>query len=347
MATQVTHTELSNLITNGELTPGEIYVITDYPTCNLSATAIDEYTLDDCFYNYSARDSRVYHYVPETNTVDYLVDKEYLIEGNFDWTENITGKCYDIHFENAVNLILQNCTGIYCEDTAEGGIKNGQYIVLGDGCTVDINGCQYLTIGRDNDLTITGSSAIDIGDRNTLVLNKLDCCSIEHDNSDLNIQGRNIIGSSCTAVTINGDSNIIQNKSVDITIQGDCNTVKESLYITNNGDFNTMEKVSLAQLNVACGNEIANAGQLTVDYTNNNVVLTDEIFIDHKEPFVQYQRYGGIKKVKDLRADINMRADSNATVLLVDEQKMWMTPSTKDNKHYVVIDGEWVDVENQ
>ena len=345
--TQVTHTQLQNLIDNSSLTVGETYVVTDYPNYQLSMKAESESTLSDESYNYITRDDLVFHYVPATNTVDYMKNTHFLIEGNFDWTSNVSANCYDIHLENSTGLTVTNCIGIYCENEASGTIVNGQYIILGDGCTVDISSCQYLTIGEENEITATGCRGIDIGHENNLSLNKLECCSIEDGNSSLNIQGRNIIGSKCTDVTVYGDSNIIRSNSYGISIIGDCNTIDDSKYIEISGGFNKTDKVSLAQINAAYGNEVENAGQLSVSYTNNNVVLTDQITIDHKEPFVQYQTYQGVKKVKDLTADINLRSDNHANVLIVDEQKMWNTQETKSNKHYVVVDGVWTDVENQ
>lgn len=344
--TQVTHTQLQNLIDNSNLVVDEIYVLTDYPNYNLSLTAVSENELSDEAYSYSTRDNLVFHYVPSTNTVDYMKDTYRFIEGNFDWTDNINGNCYDIHLEDATGLIVTGSSNVWCEGTATGSVNGCQNIVIGDGSDITLTSSNFINIGRDNNLTLTGCSNIDIRDRNTLSLSELDFCSIENDNSELNLQGRNIIGSKCTGISIQGDSNIVRNGSREVVITGDVNTISDSLYIQDNGSFNNIEKVSLAQLDVACGNDLNEVGQVSVSYTNNNLVLADEIAIDHKEPFVMYQSYEGVKRVKDLTADINMRADNNATVLIADEQRMWNTPQTKDNKHYVIIDGVWTDVEN-
>lgn len=343
---QVTHTQLQSLIDNSSLVVGEMYVVTDYPNYKLYMKAVSENELGDEAYNYSTRDNLVFHYVPSTNTVDYMKDTYRQIEGNFDWTDNINGKCYDIHLEDSTELIVTGSSNVWCEGTATGSVNGCQNIVIGDGSDINLISSNFINIGRENNLTLKACNNIDIRDRNTLSLTKLDFCSIENDNSELNLQGRNIIGSKCTGVSIQGDSNIVRNGSRDVVITGNVNTVSESLYIQDNGSFNNIEKVSLAQLEVACGNELNEVGQVSVKYTNNNIVMADEIAIDNKEPFVMYQLYEGVKKVKDLTADINMRADNNATVLIEDEQRMWNTPQTKDNKHYVIIDGVWTDVEN-
>ena len=118
--TQVTHTQLQNLIDNSSLVVDEIYVLTDYPNYNLSLRAVSENELSDEAYNYSTRDNLVFHYVPSTNTVDYMKDTYRLIEGNFDWTGNVTGNCRDIHFGDCDDLSVNNCTGVFCNGITTG-----------------------------------------------------------------------------------------------------------------------------------------------------------------------------------------------------------------------------------
>ena len=342
--TQVTHTQLQNLIDNSSLVAGEIYVITDYNNYNLSLVAISDNVLEDEAHNYSARDNLVFHYVPSTNEVDYMKDTYRKIEGNFDWTDNIDGNCYDIHFENATNLIVNDCVGVFVEDTATGSVTNSQNIYIKNGCTVNIDECMYLTIGENNDIIFENCKGVDLGRDNELTLDGVENCSIAHNNSELTIEGVNIIGSNNRGITVVGDSNVVKSDNIYIEILGDCNTSDRTKYYNVYGSYNETDKTTLATLDTAYANEVRNSHSIDIKHTNNNIVRTDAIQITDKPAFVEYATTGSVKRVKDLTERVNMQADSRATTLIVDEQKMWQSNDTKAAHHYILVDGVWTDV---
>ena len=344
MATNVTHTQLQNLIDNSSLVAGEIYVITDYQNYNLSITAISESELSDEAHNYSARDNLVFHYVPATNEVDYMKDTYRKIEGNFDWTDNIEN-CYDVHLSNSTNLIVKDSTGVFVDDTVEGSVSNSQNIFLGNGCNVQIDGCFYLTIGGGNTLTLDNCTSVDFGRDNELTLDGVEKCSIAHNNKELSIDGVNVIGSNNRGIIVEGDSNVIKSDNINIELYGECNSIDRTKYFDAYGSYNVTDKTTLATLDTAYANEVRNSHSIDIKNTNNNIVRTDAIQITDKPAFVQYATVGSVTSVSDLAERVNMQADSTATTLIVDEQMMWQTPQTKDNKHYVIVDGQWVNVE--
>lgn len=343
--TQVTHTQLQNLIDNSGLTTGEIYVITDYPNYTLSMTAVSVNELSDEAINHFQRDSLVFHYVPSTNTVDYMKDTYRLIEGNFDWTDNIFGNCRDIHLGDSAGLIVRDCVGVLVEGVVIGVVDGCESIVLKDGCLVDISDTNCLTAGRDNNLTITGCSGIMTGDDNEITLNGVSNLAICDRNTDINIiSGVNIIGSDNRNLTIDGDSNVVKSGNIDIELAGSCNSVDRTKYLRAYGSYNTTDKTTLATLDTAYANEIKNSHSVNIKNTNNNIVRADAIEVKDKPAFVKYATTGSVTRVENLSERVNMQADSTAVTLIVDEQKMWQSAETKAAKHYILVDGVWTDV---
>lgn len=343
--TQVTHTQLQNLIDNSSLVVDEIYVLTDYPNYNLSLRAVSENELSDEAYNYSTRDNLVFHYVPSTNTVDYMKDTYRLIEGNFDWTDNVTGNCRDIHFGDCVDLSVNNCTGVFCNGITTGTITGSQNIILGDSNEVEIDNCNYLTIGYGNTIVIDDCNSVNVRNLNTLSLSDLDSVLIYDNNEELQIEGTNIIGSNNRNITINGDSNVVKCDNIDVEITGFCNCTDRTKYVIAYGSYNTTDKTTLATLDTAFANEVRNSHSVNIKNTNNNIVRTDAIEVKDKPAFVEYATTGAVTRVQNLAERVNMQADSTATTLIADEEKFWNTSDTKADKHYVIVDGQWENIE--
>lgn len=341
----VTHTQLQNLIDSSGLTTGEIYVVTDYPNYNLSMTALSANELEDEAYNYSQRDDLVFHYVPSTNTVDYMKDTYRRIEGNFDWTDNITGNCNNIYFGDSSGLYVEDCSNIYAYGVVTGTVETSRNVILGDGSSVSLTDCNFLTIGVNNTLVMDMALMVDIGDNNTLLFNDVESISVSHNNTDLVVDGVNVIGSNNTGITVTGDSNVIKSGNIDIELTGSCNSMDRTKYVMANGSYNTTDKTTLATLDIAYANEVRNSHSVNIKNTNNNIVRTDAIEVKDKPAFVQYATTGAVTRVENLAGRVNMQADATAVTLIVDEEKMWQSSDTKANKHYVIEDGVWVNTE--
>lgn len=342
---QVTHTQLQSLIDNSNLVVGEMYAVTDYPNYNLSMTAVSENELSDEAYNYTSGDNLVFHYVPSTNTVDYMKDTYRLIEGNFDWTDNVTGNCRDIHFGDCVGLTLENCIGVFCNGITTGRITDSQNIILGDSNEVEIDNCNYLTIGNGNTMAMGNSNSVSIGNGNTLALSDLDSVLIYDNNEELQIKGVNIIGSNNRNIRINGDSNVVKCDNIDVEITGYCNYTDRTKYVMEYGSYNTIDKTTLSTLDTAFANEVRNSHSVNINNTNNNIVRTDAIEVKDKPAFVEYATTGAVTRVENLAGRVNMQADSTATTLIADEEKMWQSNDTKADKHYIIVDGQWKSIE--
>lgn len=341
---QVTHTQLQSLIDNSSLVVGETYVVTDYPNYNLSLIAVSKNELSDEAYNHPTRDNLVFHYVPSTNTVDYMKDTYLLIEGNFDWTNNINGSCRDIHLGDSSGLIVRDCIGVFVDGLVTGKVSNSQNIILGDSNDVDVDKCNYITIGNGNTTAIANCNSLSIRNGNTLSLSDLDSVSIYDNNEELNIEGTNIIGSNNRNITINGDSNVVKSGNIDVQITGYCNSIDRTKYLRAHGSYNVTDKTTLTTLDTAYANEIKNSHSVNVKNTNNNIVRTDSIQITDKPAFVKYSTVGSAKRVENLANRVNMQADSTATTLIVDQEKFWQTDDTKADSHYILVDGVWTDV---
>ena len=343
--TEVINEQLLTLIENSSLTTGEVYVVTNYHNFIISITAKNEKELEDEAYKSDAREI-VCHYDLENNSIDYMKDVNRMIEGNFDWLSNIDGECSDIHLSDSVNLIVRDCIGVYVDGVVSGVIENCQNIVLNDGSVVTLNGVSNLTVGKNNQLDIQTSENLFIGSNNSLSLKDIEALSIGNNNSDIEIgSGVNIIGNNNRLITITGDSNVIKSDNIDIQITGYCNNTDRTKYLKVDGSYNTTDKTTLTTLENAFANEVKNSNSVNISATNNNIVKTDAFEINEKPPFVKYSTVGAVRKVENLVDKINLQADSTATTLIVDEQKFWQSEDTKADKHYILIDGVWINIE--
>lgn len=343
--TEVTFEQLLNLIQTSSLITGEVYVVTNYPNFIIQITAKNEKELEDEAYKSDAREI-VLHYDVETNSIDYIKDVNRMIEGNFDWISNIEGECSDVHLGDSQNLIVKNCEGIYVDGVVSGTIENCQNIVLNDGSVVVLNGVTNTTIGKNNQLDIQSSENLFLEDNNTLSLKDIEGVSIGSGNSDLEvIAGSNILGSNNKSVLITGDSNVVKSNNIDVVITGNCNSTDRTKYLQVEGSYNSTDKTTLTTLQNSFSNELKGSHSVNISNTNNNIVKTDSIEIADKPAFVKYSTTGAVRKVENLVNKINLQADSIANTLIVDEQKMWNSEETKADKHYVLINGSWTNIE--
>lgn len=343
--TEVTNEQLLNLIESATLTAGEVYVITDYTNFIISVRAKTKKELEDEAYKYDQTEL-VCHYVPETNSIDYMKDVNRMIEANFDWTNNIDGECSDVHLGDSVNLIVKNCNGVYVNGVVSGTIENCQNAVINDVSVVVLNGVQNITVGKNNNLDIQSSQNLFIGDDNALSFKNIEALSIGSGNSYIEVvSGVNIVGSNNKSVVIDGDSNVVKSDNIDVVLTGFCNSTDRTKYLKVEGSYNTTDKTTLSTLQNAFANEVKNSHSINITNTNNNVVRTDSIEIADKPAFVKYSTTGAVRKVENIVDKINLQADSTATTLIVDEQKMWQSEETKSDKHYVLIDGVWQNIE--
>lgn len=342
--TSVTHTELQNLIDTSSLTAGETYVVTDYPNYTLSTEALSENTLAYESYNYTLRNYLVFHYVPSTNTVDYMKDTERLIEGNFDWTDNISGDCKSICFNDSRGLVITDSSDIYCEGECSGTVGKCTSVVLGNGSEVTLYKCSFITVGRDDVSAMSGCRSVYTGGGNTLSLNGNNGLRIGKGNSSLSITGMNIVEDGNTSVTVTGQSNEIHSGNLDITVNGDMNSVSASRYIEVGGHFNYVGDSEFSKTSTAVGNSIRKAGTVDIRDTNNNLVEAVQIGIVEKDPFIKYMQVGGLTVAENLNSGINLVSDSHAGVLIADECKFRGTPETRSSRKYVIKNGIWTEI---
>lgn len=342
--TTVTHTELQNLIDTSSLTAGETYVVSDYGNYTLATEAVSENAIAYESYNYAQRDSLLFHYVPATNTVDYMKDTERLIEGNFDWTDNISGDCKLICFNDSRNLVISDSSDIYCEGECSGTVGKCTSVVLGNGSDVTLYNCSYITVGRDDVSDMSNCRSVYTAGGNTLSLNGNNGLRVGRGNSYLSITGVNIVEDGNTAVTVTGQSNEIHSGNLDITVNGDINSVSASRYIQVGGHFNYVGDSEFSKTETAVGNSIRKAGTVDIRNTNNNLVEAVQIGIVEKDPFIKYMQVGGLTVAENLNSGINLVSDSHAVVLIADECNFRGAPETRSSKKYVIVNGIWTEI---
>lgn len=345
--TTLTHAQLQSLIENEGLTVGETYVITDYSGYSLGTKAISTNQLDDEWHNIGGRNSLVFHYVPETNTVDYMKDTEYLIEGNFDWTSNVSGKCYDVHFDDSVELFITASTGVFCEGNVTGTIIRSSNVIVGDGSDVEITSCSNILVGSNNEVLLAGAFNLEIGQNNNIQMGKCDGWTVGDGNSQFSVSGSNIVGSRNSGIQLNGTSNVVKSDNKGSMVQGDCNRTDETRYTDVIASFNEAERSEACQIYNATGNVIKDSATIDIGGTNNNLMTrTNDLTVKDKDSFIEYTDRFGVRVARNMNERINMQSDDYARILVVDEQRFYEVGDIKGYNNYILNDeGHWEEIE--
>lgn len=349
---QVTNEQLIELRDSNNLTTGETYEITDYsgPT-TVIMKALDSKTFAD--ESTTTRPNIDIHYDLDSGKIDYMKDTLRRIEGYFDWADNIGGECSDIYFENAELLSVTNSSNVICERIVGEGssVTNSSYITLGDGCTVTISGSDHISVDANSTATITGCNEITLGSRNNVSLNKRDGLAVADDNASMTFSSNTcIVGSRNKSVTLNGVSNVLQSNNIDIQIIGDLNDVVESRYVSIGGAFNKIKKTTLTGLTNSTGNTVELSSSIDMTNIADNYVATQDLELLNRPSYVSYTSTKGsrVKKVKNIVEPINMQADCEGRILIVDQSKFYQETSsegTKGNVKYTIVDGIWTPVQ--
>ena len=347
--TEITNNELKELRDNNNLVVGEVYHISDYSgSLNIYMTAENQNTLADK----STTDNPdiEIHYDLDQAKIDYMKDTVRRIEGYFDWTSNVEGTVSDIYFENANGLKVTESSDVICKNIVGVGstVINSSNVIIGDESTVQISGSSDIVVGGNSNVNISGSNSVTVGERNTLTLTDITAVSVYDENENVSLGNFSKIGSRNRDITLNGVNNVIESDNYSLNVEGDLNEISESRFVEIFGSFNNVEKTDLTKLNSSVGNKVFDSSSVDIVNVNNNVVATRDIIIQDKPAFLQYESKlnSDVKVVKNLINKVNLQADNQARVLIIDEQKFYQetgASGTKSDKKYEIINGNWTE----
>ena len=347
--TEITNNELKELRDNNNLVVGEVYHISDYSgSLNIYMTAENQNTLADK----STTDNPdiEIHYDLDQAKIDYMKDTVRRIEGYFDWTSNVEGTVSDIYFENANGLKVTESSDVICKNIVGVGstVINSSNVIIGDESTVQISGSSDIVVGGNSNVNISGSNSVTVGERNTLTLTDITAVSVYDENENVSLGNFSKIGSRNRDITLNGVNNVIESDNYSLNVEGDLNEISESRFVEIFGSFNDVEKTDLTKLNSSVGNKVFDSSSVDIVNVNNNVVATRDIIIQDKPAFLQYESKlnSDVKVVKNLINKVNLQADNQARVLIIDEQKFYQetgASGTKSDKKYEIINGNWTE----
>ena len=342
---EVTNTELLELKNSNSLVVGEKYHITNYGgTLQIYMVPISSSEFDD---ESTTDNSYIYvHYLLEVNSIDYMKDVERRIEGYFDWSDNISGDCKDIYFENSRDLKVINSTDVYCSGEVIGTIQNSKNIYVSD-ATVQIESCENIVIGEGSTINISGCNNLTIGENNNFSLDNIEGISVGDNNENLKLNSYNIVWSGNFEINVTGKNNFIGNGNREINLLGDFNEINESRYIELDGHFNKIENSELIGFKESVGNEVDNSYSVDVIKSNNSSISTKNLVIEGKTPFVSYKsdKNSDLKIVKNLVEPENLQSDNKARILDIEQQK-FVGESGEDGlkniNSFKIVGGVWV-----
>lgn len=341
---EVSNTELLELKNSNSLVVGEVYHITNYSgTLQIYMGAISANEFDD---ESTTNNENIYvHYVVEDNVVDYMKDIQRRIEGYFDWSDNITGDCKDIYFENSRDLKVINSSDVYCNGEVVGNISNSKNIYVSD-CQVQIESCENIVVGKDSTINLSGCNNLTIGEKNKFSFDNIEAVSVGDSNGNLKLNSYNIVWSNNFEINITGENNFIGNGNQEINLVGDFNQVENSKYIELNGSFNSLKNSELVGMKEGVGNLVEDSYSVDVIKSNNSSIAVKDLVVEGKTPFVSYKsdKNSDIKVVKNLVEPDNLQSDNRARVLDIDKQKFVGESGEdglKNTNSFKIVGGVW------
>ena len=318
---EVTNTELLELKNSNSLVVGEKYHITNYGgSINIYMRPISASEFDD---ESTTDNPNIYiHYLLEENSIDYMKDVERKIEGYFDWTDNISGNCQNIFFENSRGLKVIDSSDVYCNGEVIGTISNSKNIFVSD-CQVEIESCENIVVDEGSKVNLSGCNNVTIGENNKFSIDNIQAVSVGDENGNLKLNSFNIVWSNNFEINVTGENNVIYNGNQEINLVGDFNSLENSKYIELNGHFNKIENSELISFRESVGNEVENSNSIDVIKSNNSSVSTKDLVIEGKTPFVSYKsnKNSDVKVVKNLVEPIDLQSDNRGRVLNIEQQR--------------------------
>ena len=341
---EISNTELLELKNSNSLVVGEKYHITNYGgTLQIYMVPISSSEFDD---ESTSDNPNIYiHYLLEENSIDYMKDVERRIEGYFDWSDNITGDCRDIYFENSRDLKVINSTEVYCEGEVVGTISNSGNIFVSD-CQVEIESCENIVVNKNSKVNLSRCNNLTIGENNKFSLDNIEGVSVGDNNGNLKFNSYNIVWSGNFEINVTGENNVIYNGNQEINLVGDFNQVENSRFIELGGSFNSLRNSELIGMKEGVGNEVENSYSVDVIKSNNSSISTKNLVVEGKTPFVSYKsdKNSEIKVVKNLVQPENLQSDNRGRVLDINQQKFvgeTGPDGTKNINSFKIVDGVW------
>ena len=319
---EVSNTELLEVKNSNSLVVGEVYHITNYGgSINIYMVPISSSEFDD---ESTSDNPNIYiHYLLEENSIDYMKDVERRIEGYFDFSDNISGNCKDVYFENSRDLKVINSTDVYCSGEVSGTISNSKNIMVENGATVTIDNSQNIVVGEGSTINLSGCNNLTIGEQNNFSIDNIEGISVGDNNENLKLNSYNIVWSNNFEINVTGENNVIYNGNQEINLVGDFNQVENSRYIELDGHFNKIENSELIGFKESVGNLIEDSYSVDVIKSNNSSVSTKNLVIEGKTPFVSYKsdKNSDLKIVKNLVQPENLQSDNKGRVLDINQQR--------------------------
>ena len=343
--TEITNNELKDLRDNGNLVVGEIYKVTDYSgSINIYMTANSVNTLADK--STTDNPNIEIHYDLDQAKIDYMKDTVRRIEGYFDWSDNISGDCKDIYFENSRDLKVINSTDVYCSGEVSGTISNSGNIFVSD-ATVQIESCENIVVGEGSTINISGCNNLTIGEQNKLSIDNIEGVSVSDNNENLKLNNYNIVWSGNFEINVTGENNVIYNDNREVNLLGDFNSVENSRYIELDGSFNSLRNSELIGMKDGVGNLIEDSYSVDIIKSNNSSIAVKDLVVEGKTPFVSYKsdKNSEIKVVKNLVQPENLQSDNKARILDIDKQKFVGESGEdglKNSNSFKLVGGVWV-----
>ena len=342
---EVSNTELLELKNSGSLVVGEVYHITNYGgSINIYMRPISASEFDD---ESTSDNPNIYiHYLLEDNVVDYMKDVVRRIEGYFDWSDNITGDCKDIYFENSRDLKVINSTDVYCSGEVSGNIQNSKNIYVSN-CQVEIESCENIVVGEGSKVNLSGCNNVTIGEQNKLSIDNVEGVDVCDNNGNLKLNNYNIVWSNNFEINVTGENNVIYNGNQEINLVGDFNSVENSRFIDLDGSFNSLRNSELVGMKEGVGNLVEDSYSIDIIKSNNSSIAVKDLVVEGKQPFVSYKsnKNSDVKVVKNLVQPIDLQSDNRGRVLDLNQQRFLNEvgpDGTKNVNSFRLDNGIWV-----
>lgn len=360
---EIEYYKLVDYITNGELIPGEEYIITDYPSYPIHIMAKTEGELnrsgwceyDGVRYNilYEPIDGSEFAWQSSYGWVYYMEEPVNRVSAYFDFltrivdSENITVNEYrDEDGRLAIpEIYIKVCKDVYVGYNNDRITINGSSdVIIGDmNYIVDVyNSANVNLKDMNNYITVRKSNSIAIGSLNDeIVLDGADGVNIDNSNKMVNVySGGVLIGNKNYEVDVQAKNNTVGNLNRSINVSEQYNETNKSSYSDIGGLFNRIDNSdSIVVGNDSIGNVISASSSVKVLGVRNNMLNTRDVELTYTDPFCNYTQEDD-KRVFRNMLDVRQKISDSRGVVL-DKNENRLEQSKRGTTDYIDNGGVW------
>ena len=293
----LTYTQLKDLRDNAQLTVGEKYEVSDYPTFHpiVKAVAAGELSQAGTTSNgwtllYSLDSDNPNPPAGFKGLVIYLSNGS--IEAWFDWVNDATiGNSVNVSiaptfdsdgYRTPYQGSIVQCSNVVIYGAGSLDIIGCQNVIVGSGNSGELRGCNYVTVGDNNaGISVQFATGCRIGSNNSGITVTANSTEIGDNNQEISISAPNgSVGSGNRDLSVSAQDFEIGNGCLKVDVSAKYTKVSDTMYTDIKAPYNTVRNSSGVELVDSVGNTVDGSRLVYIRDVNNNDIYASEYIQD-------------------------------------------------------------------